>query len=70
MIELSLTLLILAFGLTVIGIIKENSFFTFISAFVFLLLGFTSENTWIMILMIGIFAYQIFNTFFPVGRGY
>lgn len=64
MIELSISLIILGVALAVIGLAFEQRSFTFVSAFIFLLLGFSSDNTWILVVMILIFAIQLFNTFF------
>lgn len=68
MIELSISLIILGIALAVIGLAFEQRHFTFISAFVFLLLGFTSENNWILVIMLLMFIMQLFNTFFEWRR--
>lgn len=68
MIELSLSLIILGITLAGLGLAFEQRTFTFISAFVFLLLGFTSDNTWILVIMILLFIMQMFNSFFEWRR--
>lgn len=69
MIELSISLIILGIALSVIGLAYKQSIFTFVSGFVFLLLGFTSENTYILVIMILLSCWQFFSAFFEFGRG-
>lgn len=67
--DLSLGLILLGIAVAGLGLYFEQRMFTFISGFLFIFIGITSGEIFLLVTMIGLGLWQFFSTFFEWSRG-